>query len=152
MFEHIIIPLDGSHFAETAIEPALSLAAKFDSEITLVQVIEPIDYMFTDLAVHSAELLDDLRRSSYDEALAYLSKWKGELQQQGYTVHARILRGDHVAPALLDMLAEIDVDLVVMSTHGRTGLRRWVMGSVAERVLRHADGPILLIHPEAESD
>jgi nucleotide-binding universal stress UspA family protein len=85
MFQHILVPLDGSRLAEAALPPASQLASKFEGKITLV----------------------------------------------------RVANGEPVAEIILEIAEGIDADTIVMSTHGRGGLSRWVYGSVADKVLRH---------------
>lgn len=150
MFKQILLPLDGSPTAEAAIPYALELAAQFDSEITLVMVVEPVRIMFQDLPMESAELIAEMREVTQGQANAYLAQKKGELRQQGYKIHTEITEGFDVAEALLDKADNGIFDAIVMSTHGRSGVQRWMFGSVAERLLRHSALPVLLVRPEMQ--
>ena len=150
MFKHILVPLDGSFLAEAALPPALALAAKFGGEITLLRVTSMSTIYYADPYGGGAELLVEMRQQARAETAEYLKARKGELRQQGYIVHTQALEGESPADAILDVAESQHVDTIVMSTHGRGGLARWVYGSVADKVLRHADVPILLVRAKEE--
>lgn len=152
MFNHILVPLDGSHLAEAALPPTLELASKFNSKISLVWVIQPPHLIMTAAngSVY-AQLLTEMRNQSDQDAHNYLRGHQGSLRQQGYVVHTQVTEGENVADALLEVASSLDVDTIVMSTHGRGGLSRWVFGSVADKVLRYANVPVLLIRAKEET-
>jgi len=152
MFNHILVPLDGSHLAEAALPPALELASRFNSELTLVWVLQPPHLIMTAAngSVY-AQLLTEMRNQSEQDANAYLRGHQGSLRQQGYTVHSQVTEGENIADALLDVAGNLDVDTIVMSTHGRGGISRWVFGSVADKILRYANVPVLLIRAKEET-
>ena len=149
MFNHLLVPLDGSHLAEAAIPPALELASKFNSKISLVWVIQPPHLIMTAAngSVY-AQLLTEMRQQSEQDAHNYLQAYQGSLKQQGYAVDTQVTEGENVADALIQVASNLKVDAIVMSTHGRGGLSRWVFGSVADKVLRYADVPVLLIRSQ----
>lgn len=149
MFKHLLVPLDGSHLAETALPAALVLASQFESEITLLRVVRP-PYVATNVGGGAyAEMIIGLRDLARDEATTYLKGHQGSLRQQGYKVHAHLNEGESVAEIILDVAAGLGIDTIVMSTHGRGGLGRWVYGSVADKVLRSACVPVLLVRATA---
>ena len=152
MFSHLLVPLDGSHLAEAALPPAIELARKFSSEITLVWVIQPPHLIMTAAngSVY-AQLLMEMRNQSEHEAQNYLRSHQGSLRQQGFVVHTQLTEGENIADALLQIASSLNIDAIVMSTHGRGGLSRWVFGSVADKVLRYADVPVLLIRAKEET-
>jgi nucleotide-binding universal stress UspA family protein len=152
MFNHLLVPLDGSHLAEAALPAAMELASRFNSKITLVWVIQPPHLIMT--AANGsiyAQLLTEMRNQSEQDAHTYLRGHQGSLRQQGYTVSATVTEGENVADALLNVASSLGVDTIVMSTHGRGGISRWVFGSVADKVLRHAELPVLLIRAKEET-
>jgi len=153
MFNHLLVPLDGSHLAEAALPHALELASKFNSEISLVWVIQPPHLIMTAAngSVY-AQLLTEMRNQSEQDAHAYLTDHQESLQQQGFIVHTQVTEGENVADALLQVASDLEVDAIVMSTHGRGGLSRWVFGSVADKVLRYAAVPVLLIRAKEETN
>ena len=149
MFKHILVPLDGSHLAEIALTAALEIAAKFESEITLLCVALPPFTIYSVDGRAYANVLIAMRQHAHDEAKDYLKALKGSLRQQGYIVHTQVMESDSPATAILDVVEAQNMDAIVMSTHGRGGLVRWVYGSVADKVLRHADVPVILIRVKA---
>lgn len=145
MFKHLLIPLDGSELAEQALVAATELARQFNSRFTLLRVINA-PYLLTQAHNRSfAELIASLREAEYQDALIYLRQRHEKLTQQGFTVDYLVGEGEPVAEQILQRVEPLGVDTIVMSTHGWGGLRRWVYGSVADRVLRHATVPVLLI-------
>ena len=151
MFKHLLVPLDGSHLAELALPPALELAGCFDSEITLLCVTRtPYIATSTDGSAY-ADLVINLREQAHEEATQYLQAQQGSLRQQGYKVHIHVTEGEPIAQVILDVAQGVDVDTIVMSTHGRGGISRWVFGSVADRVLRQADIPVVLIRAKQKA-
>ncbi len=152
MFKHLLVPLDGSDLAETAVPLACELAAKFGSEITLLTVTRS-PYMAVDVGGHSyVEMLDEMRGQIQSDSALYLQSQKEKLQEKGLVVHTCIVEGEPIAEVVLDTAVERDVDAIVMSTHGRSGVRRWVFGSVADKILQRAKVPILLVRVQEESD
>jgi nucleotide-binding universal stress UspA family protein len=153
MFQHILVPLDGSHLAEAALQPAMEIAAKFDGRMTLLRVLQPVR-----LSVSSpdgsafARLVHEMQHHAEADAKGYLKGLQGSLRQQGFVVHTHFMRGEQVANAILDAVQGLDVDAIVMSTHGRSGFSRIVYGSIADKVLRQADVPILLIRAQENQE
>ena len=153
MFSHIMVPLDGSHLAEAALPAAIELASKFNSKICLVWVIQPPHLIMTAAngSVY-AQLLTEMRHQSEQDAHNYLRAHQGSLRQQGFAVNAQVTEGENIADALLQVASSQEIDTIVMSTHGRGGLSRWVFGSVADKVLRYAEVPVLLIRAKEETN
>lgn len=151
MFKHLLVPLDGSTFAEAALPAVIEIASRFQSEITLLQVLQA-PYFFTGTdGPGYVELLAEIREQTHDEAMKYLETQRTRLRQYGFRVHIKVIELEPVAAAILDEVAQSHADTIVMSTHGRGGLSRWVFGSVADKVLRSAAVPVLLIRATAES-
>jgi nucleotide-binding universal stress UspA family protein len=148
VFKHILIPLDGSGFAEAAIPYALEMAAQFDSDITLLRVVMPPRTGEGALSPESANFLIRVRDDLYKEAIDYLQFQKGSLRQQNYRVHYQVAESEDIAAEIIGAVRGVNADTVVMCTHGRGGLGRWLFGSVATRVLQTAPVPVLVIRPE----
>ncbi len=141
MYKRILVPLDGSDFSERALAHAVEIARSSKASLDLVRVVR--------MAPHSLEAAGAVpdMTSELDEAAEYLAGLAGRLTDQGLKVATEIRRGD-VAEELLEHAAACQCDLIVMSTHGRSGIARWVYGSVADRVLRyglHAVPAILIV-------
>jgi nucleotide-binding universal stress UspA family protein len=147
VFKHIIVPLDGSGFAEAAIPYALELASRFESQITLLRVILPPRAREAAMSPESADMMIRLRDDLYQEAIDYLKAHKGSLRQQKYKVNFQAAESDDIAAEIINAVKSNEADTVVMCTHGRGGIGRWLFGSVASRVLQTAEVPVVLIRP-----
>ncbi len=142
MYQRILVPLDGSQLAEQAIPYAAELC-KGATEITLFQVVHfplPLAAPDASMAVPMPDPQELLQ-----EAQAYLDDLADKLRQEGVQVKTAVTERDVVADAIVEYAREHDMDLIVMTTHGRSGLSRLVFGSVAESVVRNAPCPVLLI-------
>ena len=147
MYKKILVPLDGSKLAEQAIPYATELC-KGATEVTLFQVVHlPLPLAAPDVSM-AVPLPDpeELR----EEALNYLEELAVPLREEGVNVKTDALERDVVAEAIVDYAEQNDIDLIVMTTHGRSGLSRLVFGSVAESVVRHAPCPVLLIRSKED--
>lgn len=147
MFDHILVPLDGSEFGESALPHAVELAKKFDAKITLVRILESVSTLF---AVEDPALFQDIRYASAGQAERYLNEVKQRFDDQDVEIGIHYTDKSDVAGAIIDSIEDLKADMIAMSTHGRTGIDRWMFGSIAEKVLRHAPVPVLLIRPETE--
>ena len=144
MFKTILVSLDGSALAEQALAPAFSIAAKYGAAIVLLRVV-PAERSLPGLqylAVRPNGAPADSEQALIEEAQDYLAGVP--LPMPGVPVHTRVLVG---APPeiIVETAVEAAADLIVMSTHGRTGLMRLLYGSVAEAVLRGSPVPVFLV-------
>jgi nucleotide-binding universal stress UspA family protein len=103
------------------------------------------------LSPESANFLIKLRDDLYKEAIDYLQQQKGSLRQQNYRVHYQVAESEDIAAEIINAVRGSDADTVVMCTHGRGGLSRWLFGSVATRVLQTSPVPVLVIRPSGKS-
>lgn len=152
MYRRILLPLDGSTFAERAWPHALAIAKAAGSELHLLTVVPLLDnpqMAVVDLYpmyVYRSYLMDqqeEMRRLQAD-VHAYLQGLCQRSQAAGVAAEA-VVRFGQPAEEILSYAHQAGCDLIVMSTHGRSGLGRWVYGSVADKVLRGADIPVLLV-------
>jgi nucleotide-binding universal stress UspA family protein len=148
MFTHLLIPLDGSKLAEKALPVALEIAARFDSRITLLRVTTPPYVPAAFAGADHADLLEQLRAEMQGEARDYLHALQTSLAGRGFHTAVQLVEGDPVAEHILEAVYTLQADALVMSTHGRGGFRRWVFGSIADKVLQQATVPVLLIRAE----
>ncbi len=151
MFKHIVVPLDGSGFAEAALPYAMEMAAQFDSDITLLRVVMPPRVGEGALSPESANYVIRMRDDLYKEAIDYLQQQKGSLRQQNYRAHYQVVESEDIAAEIISAARGADADTIVMCTHGRGGLSRFLFGSVATRVLQSADVPVLVIRPKSQN-
>jgi nucleotide-binding universal stress UspA family protein len=142
MYQRLLVPLDGSGLAEAALAHAEEVAAQFDAEIILLRVVvSPYAIAAPDLVLATAE--SDMHQLSA-QAEEYLKNTANQLRARGLQVRSATCEGP-VAEAILEHAEALNAGLVVMSTHGRGGVSRWVYGSVADRVLQGSSCPVLLI-------
>ncbi|MEZ4674746.1 MAG: universal stress protein [Caldilineaceae bacterium] len=147
--KRLLVPLDGSSLAEEALLHAVALAKSTGASLLLLHVIQAIDPTNQRLLFHTkAEAESALHQWTLDGE-NYLTSVGQRLQQQGVTAEGRVRVGD---PDRMICATAVDaaIDMVVMSTHGRTGIKRWVYGSVANKVLRGIECPLLLIHNQVD--
>ena len=151
MFKHLLVPLDGSRLAELALPMAKSLAHQFNGRITLLQVV-PLPYAvgFGHEASGVYSNLNSVNQDLKHEAATYMEEKRQDLHKAGIQVDVQLVMGKSPAEAILTAVDELNADTIVMSTHGRSGVMRWVFGSVADKVLRQARVPILLARVPAE--
>jgi nucleotide-binding universal stress UspA family protein len=145
------VPLDGSSFAEASIEPAAQLAVDLGGELELVRVAERPQDVDTDRDGFVVGYVDQLEYSLRRRSLDYLDAVRRRLADRWpeLTVHTSFRFGEpqsEIPAAAADGRAA----LIVMATHGLTGLRRSVVGSVSGRVLEHSGVPLVLVHTRSE--
>ncbi|MGQ9573156.1 MAG: universal stress protein [Dehalococcoidia bacterium] len=146
-FSKIIVPLDGSDAAEAALPYAEELAKTLGLEVILIQVIGiETTVQFGPATPNSWPVPSDILQRLDVVASGYLTGLAKQLKERGLTVQWEVLRGAP-GPRIVDFAKDIPDSLVVMTTHGRSGLRRWVMGSVADEVVRQQGEPVLVIRP-----
>jgi nucleotide-binding universal stress UspA family protein len=141
MYKKILVPLDGSEMAKTALGQAEKLAKTFDAEIILFQVV-PFMPIYGSPELVTPLIVDEKQKEAVEKYLANLTE---ELRKRGLRATAMVRTGQQVALEIIDFAKEVGTDLIVMCTHGRSGITRWVLGSIALKVLTRAETPILLI-------
>jgi len=148
MLKKILVPLDGSPLAEQALGPALALARAVSAEALLLRSVtsmQPIFALSSALTGQFESGLEDGLSASRQQAVEeYLAGIQRRHECPGCVVHTVAEMGE-AAAAIVDVAHDENVDLIVMSTHGETGVRRAVWGSVTERVLHGADCPVLVV-------
>ena len=141
MFEHLLVPLDGSRLAEAALPAAAALSERLGAQVTLVHVIE----RNAPQEIHGEPHLSDAA-----EARAYLEEVAARAFPPDVCVeqHVHAAEVQDVARSIVQHADELAPDLVVMCTHGRGGLRTWLLGSIAQQVIALGVTPVLLIQPD----
>jgi nucleotide-binding universal stress UspA family protein len=136
-----MIPLDGSDLARKGLGEAEKLAKCFGAELVLFQVV-PFMPIYGSPELVTPLIIDEKQKEAAEQYLANLCE---ELRKKEFRVTATVKTGQQVAVEIIDFAKEHGVDLIVMSTHGRSGITRWVLGSVALKILTRAETPILLL-------
>ena len=147
MYKRILLPLDGSALAEQALPHAIAQAKCFEAELTLLKVLEllPKERRFNPAIIREAfELTDTMARK-------YLGQVAIRAHDQGIPVRIATVEGQPHGE-IIKFAEANEIDLIVISTRGHSGISRWLMGSVADRVVRGATVPVLLVHAPKEQD
>ncbi|KVD42781.1 universal stress protein UspA [Burkholderia ubonensis] len=145
MYSHILVALDGSETSSHAFDAALTLASETGARLTPVYVVDLMVPAYDPLGYDPSILIDAFR----EEGLRVTDDAAQRMAARGVSGTPRIANvepaGEDIADRILIVARETGADLIVMGTHGRRGFRRLVLGSVAERVLRDATRPVLMI-------
>lgn len=143
----ILVPLDGSALAERILGPAKQLASLAGAELMLVEVIQPLAAVLESQSVPPSRFDAELTTLKRKEATDYLSRLAEECLKAGVKATYSAPLGTHAADTLLRLAESPKVGLIAIATHGRTGVRRLAIGSVADKVVRAAPRPTLVYRP-----
>jgi nucleotide-binding universal stress UspA family protein len=147
MYKKILVPLDGSKLAECALEHAKAIAAGCNvPEVVILRVVEPnpaVSEALSEGAVMYEELNEQMQQVAEKYLTAITLKFR---QDSGADVHSALAYG-FAANEILEYAAKKNVDLIIMTSHGRSGVSRWLFGSVADRVSHHSTIPVLIVTP-----
>jgi nucleotide-binding universal stress UspA family protein len=144
----ILVPVDGSHFAEHALPYGIAIARHTGAALHVALVHVPTEVSAP--AYPLAEVLEARALEDRDREAGYMEGLVERLRSAGVTVHPALLRG-HVSDALSHYVDEQEIDVVVMTTHGRGGLQRAWLGSTTDGMVRHCRVPLLLIRPSDQT-
>ena len=145
-WKRICCPIDFSDASRAAMEVAADLARRNAGELTLLHAYPIPGYTFPDgSVVASPKMMQDLA----DQAARHIEEWRAEAERLGAPRVSAVTVVGEPAGEIVAYAAEQRVELLVLGTHGRTGLEHALMGSVAERVVRRARCPVLTVHPAA---
>ncbi len=144
MFRHLLVPLDGSRLAESALHMAATLARRFDASLTLIHLIEKDA---------PSEVHRERHLVTAEEAEAYLEEVSRLSTLAGVRVstHVHESQVSDVAASVTQHAAELAPDLIVMSTHGKRGARGLLFGDIAQQVIARGNTPVLIVRPSASS-
>ncbi len=143
MFKHILVPVDGSATAQLAVEKAIGLAKAFGSRVSAIFVIDPYPFtgVGTDFAYGQAEYLS----AATAEANASIKAAKLAFEQAGVSVNTSVIESHAPWRGVVEAASSIQADLIIMGSHGRSGLEKLVLGSVTQAVLSHTHLPVLVV-------
>jgi nucleotide-binding universal stress UspA family protein len=152
MYQKILVPLDGSDLAESVLPHVEKVARGSPGvEIVLFRVCEPpvllADYpadLRTEWEQHVQQETDHMQQ----QCRVYLGEAEKKLRQAGYKITTESSLGNKVADEIVDYATRQKVDLIVLATHGRSGVSRWAFGSVATKVLQSSPVPVMVVRPE----
>lgn len=148
MYRHILVPLDGSPLAEQVLPHVHALAAnEGTSRITLLRAVAPVLSTSVDYTGVLASSVADAMETLVQEARDYLAGVANEFRAEGYRVNIEV-SALSPADAILDYAESEHADMIAIATHGRSGVGRWVFGSVTQKVVQAAPVPVLVIRPK----
>jgi nucleotide-binding universal stress UspA family protein len=156
MYTHVLVALDGSEIAEQVLAHVEALTEKFGSRITLLRAIMPtaLPLMETPMGLpvtpYTTETYVEAAEAERQAASDYLREVGDRLRDRGFQVEQKLGDGP-AAGVIVERAGALGADLIAMTTHGRGGLERLLLGSVAEEVTRKAPCPILLVRATAET-
>jgi nucleotide-binding universal stress UspA family protein len=138
MYDSILVPTDGSPAAERAVDHAVELASTFDATVHALYVVDVALYSSLEAGI------DSVVEALEDEGDAAVEAVRSRCDAAGIDAETAVVVGT-VHRSIRDYVAEHDIDLVVMGTHGRQGIERFLLGSVTERTVRLSDVPVLTV-------
>jgi len=145
MYKRILLPLDGSPLAEEALPHAVAQAEHFQAELILLKVLEPLA-KYHNISLEAAGRAE---KATHELAREYLERIATGVREKSVSVRVITVAGNP-HEAIVSCAEAEQVDLIVICTRGHSGLTRWLMGSVADRVVRGASVPVLLVSARQE--
>jgi nucleotide-binding universal stress UspA family protein len=147
-YQHVVVPLDGSELAECVLPHLEAVASNCQiTSVELIRAVAPIEMHFKAALPIDSKQEKQINEAAIKEAGDYLLKIKSGLDASRMTVTTRVLSGNHIAEILANYINKSGADLLVMATHGRSGISRWIWGSVADRLLQVSCIPVFLVRP-----
>lgn len=143
MYKHILVPVDGSSTSLQAVSQAVTLASAFGSAVTAIYVIDP--YPFTGVGTEFAYGQAQYLSAAKAEAQEALTAVRAQIEAAGLTAETRTVEAHATWRGIVETADAVQADLVVMGSHGRRGLEKLMLGSVTQRVLQHANQPVLVV-------
>ena len=155
MYKEILVPLDGSEVSASALPAARQLAESLGARVHLLQVTSQAEEFavlrgveFSTMgAEYSQQVLDEMLTAQRDRIERYLNEVGADLQSEGISV-VKAIEDGQAADKIVDYAEAAGIDLILMSTNGRGGVRRFLVGSVTDKVIRSTNLPVLVVHPE----
>ncbi|AYA02604.1 universal stress protein [Acinetobacter sp. WCHAc010034] len=142
-FQNILVPVDGSETSYAAVAKAAEFAKAFNSKITVVQVLVLDPYIAAEYI--SASQTNDLIERARTSIIDTLAEVKAKFHTDGVEVETKLLEGQVVHTEIANAARDTKADLIVIGSHGRTGIKKFFLGSVAQSVLGASDIPVLVV-------
>ena len=142
-YQNILVPVDGSETSFAAVAKAAELAKAFGSKITVVQVLTLDPYIAAEYI--TANQTNDLIERARASIVKTLEEAKQKFTEQGVEAETKLLEGQVIAREITNAAKELNADLIVIGSHGRTGLKKLFLGSVAQSILSEGTTPVLIV-------
>jgi nucleotide-binding universal stress UspA family protein len=147
----ILVPLDGSPLAESALDPAGKMATLFGAELLLIQVVPPVVVATDPPLPYPTGIEEELTGVRLDQSQDYLDGVVEQLREQGLTATGVAVAGIDVPATILQLASAPRVGLLALATHGRGGVSRLFLGSITDKLIRSAELPVLVCRPTRSS-
>ncbi len=148
LITHVVVPLDGSDLAETVLPYVMEMASMLDYTVVLLRVVRPLHYFWVG---EQPPEINEENALMENEAREYMAAKSETLSQDGINVEWRVLVG-HPTTTVLEQVRDIPHSIVALTTHGRSGFRRWLIGSLAETLVRSGGDPVLIVPPPEQQE
>ena len=142
-YQNILVPVDGSETSFAAVAKAAELAKAFGSKITVVQVLTLDPYIAAEYI--TANQTNDLIERARASIVKTLEEAKQKFTEQGVEAKTKLLEGQVIAREITNAAKDLNADLIVIGSHGRTGLKKLFLGSVAQSILSEGTTPVLVV-------
>ena len=142
-YQNILVPVDGSETSFAAVAKAAELAKAFGSKITVVQVLTLDPYIAAEYI--TANQTNDLIERARASIVKTLEEAKQKFTEQGVEAETKLLEGQVIAREITNVAKDLNADLIVIGSHGRTGLKKLFLGSVAQSILSEGTTPVLVV-------
>lgn len=142
-YQNILVPVDGSETSYAAVKQAVEFAKVFGSKITVVQVLALDPYIAAEYI--TAAQTNDLIERARTSILKTLEEATSKFNAEGVQVETRLLEGQVIHQEIINAAKELNADLIVIGSHGRTGLKKLFLGSVTQNVLGETSIPVLVV-------
>ncbi|UNT62529.1 universal stress protein [Acinetobacter towneri] len=142
-YQNILVPVDGSETSFAAVAKAAELAKAFGSKITVVQVLTLDPYIAAEYI--TANQTNDLIERARSSIVKTLEEAKQKFTEQGVEAETKLLEGQVIAREITNAAKDLNADLIVIGSHGRTGLKKLFLGSVAQSILSEGTTPVLVV-------
>ena len=143
-YKHLLVPVDESPMSYAAAEQALSLAKDLNCPVTIMSVIAVDPFVGVDF-YKVAPAITDYFMQAEQNAQNRLAEIQQSFSREGISVDTKIIRGVAASEGIVQIANEIGADLIIMSSHGRTGVKKMMLGSVAQNVLTQSPVPVLIV-------
>jgi nucleotide-binding universal stress UspA family protein len=148
MYQKILAPLDGSNLSECSLPYVKSIASGCNvPKVVLFEAVEPISAETIEAIALKGGKIGKITLKNKEEALKYLTGVSKELKKEQIKSDLVVSDAAPPAQAILDYAENNKIDLIILTTHGRSGPSRWFAGSVAEKVINHSKVPVLIVSP-----
>lgn len=142
-YQNILVPVDGSELALSVVKHAAEIAKAFNSNVTIVEVMTLDPYIATEYlsAGQTNSMIERARKfiqSNIDAA-------KAQFESLGVQAEAKLLEGESIHRTIIKAVEELDIDLIVLSSHGRSGFKKLLMGSVAQSLISESKVPVFVV-------